>query len=73
MIRLGFEEQNWKISLKWALRLPLFGKEWNWFVENAKIVIGDTIIFQMIDEPLRFKLCIFEGLVNEAVDVDGMW
>lgn len=65
MMTLGFEDHNWDIHVKWTLGVPLFHKEWNWYVSDYKIVVGDTLVLERTDEPLKFKVCIFESSLLE--------
>lgn len=66
-ITLAFQDHQWDISVKWALGMLLLGKEWNWFVEDAKVSVGDTIVFEATDETGKFKLCIFESSVMQQI------
>lgn len=73
MITSGFEEHKWDIRVKWSLGTALFGREWNWFVEDAKVSVGDTLVLEATEESLKFKICVFEAAVlQKAVCSEGI-
>lgn len=67
-VTIGFEEQQWCTSLRWIHGLPLFDKQWNWFVDDAKIKVGDTIAFLRTDDTFRYKVYVYEKSVFPSHD-----
>lgn len=59
-IKLGFESREWKINLKWVNEEPYFDGTWFDFVEAAKLLLGDVVVFYKTCHAFKFKVCVFD-------------
>lgn len=72
-ICLGFDVNFWNIGLKWENGKVFFDEGWFNFVEEAKVSIGDRLVFHRSSAYFKFSISMFpRSIFNTRDPLTGM-